>query len=635
MMAELQHGFTTRDEWKVYFDIYFQRISEIDGLVFALTKEDTSFELWIKAYKNRAMKIHNLYIKNDNYLNRHVYYFLKRDKMWSDEIADSLLSYMYRYCTRFQDIEIAYKIALSLSEYYDKRGNSVAIMKCYLVLVTCYAFLDAVHFRQKILSLCKKGIIIYEQNYDKLSQEEKSMCLSLYDFESISMYEFLKPIGDITKAFDDILYPAYKQRLMAIDRYLKEADMKEDYNIVLPYMKKVWINTFSSIITKVSKEQIQKDRIGKLYEIALQQFKDEMTSASSIGNIINKAILMMCEYHLDKIADESINDFITSSLASIPDKRIFLVEDFEDELINILSLFSCIVTVIHIEKSKKSIIAEDLLRRIANICYLKNGNNYMEHVIDLNIYNYVVQLLPYCTNVDEMFFQLLSFTVLRQEQTAIHSIMVSKLASCMITVMLDKIPDRIAESTHCSTEVIKKHKNEIIEYVKRAALLHDSGKILCTTVINMQYRKLMDVEFQTIKFHPSTSGEILRSIPELSCFSDIAEGHHKNYDGLNGYPENFDNLHSPQKIFIDLITVCDAIDAATDTLGRNYTVPKTLDDVLHEFVKGKSTRYSPIIVDFLVKDQNLQNVLNELLIKGRKEAYYFVYDMLCKQNNAK
>lgn len=631
-MAEFQHGFTTRDEWKAFFDDYFQKINEIDGLVFSLTKEDISFELWIEAYKKRSRIIHDLYIKNDRYLDRHVYFFLNNNDMWCDEVAESLLSYMFRYCTRFQDVEAAYKIAESLFEYYEKKENDIAIMKCYFVLITCYAFLDAVHFRSKILSLCRKGILLYEQNYNELNQEDKSMCLSLYDFESISMCEFFKPI-DITREFDDMLLPAFERRMRAIDRYLKEADMKEECNVILPYMRKSWINTFSSIIVKIPKKQLEKDRIDKFYQISYQQYMEEKAVSSPIGNIINKAILMMCEYHQNKISDNEIYEFLIDSLDEAQNNQIYIMEDLEDEIINVLSLFSCILEVICIEKHKKTIIAEELMKRFANVCCLRDGNNYTEHVIDLTIYNYVVQLLPYSANVEEMFLRLLKFTVLRQEQTAIHSIMVSKLASCMVIAMMENIPECIAEAFHSHTDIIKEHKNEIHEYVKHAALLHDVGKIVCTSVINMQYRKLIDIEFQAIQFHPVTSREILRSIPELSCFSDIAEGHHKSYDGTSGYPVGFDNLSSPQKIFIDLISICDAIDAATDTFGRNYTEPKTLETVLQEFIKGKGTRYSPVIVDLLISDKELQDTLKELLTTGRQEAHRFAYDLLCKQNN--
>ena len=48
-------------------------------------------------------------------------------------------------------------------------------------------------------------------------------------------------------------------------------------------------------------------------------------------------------------------------------------------------------------------------------------------------------------------------------------------------------------------------------------------------------------------------------------------GHHKDYDGKNGYPVYFDKTKSKYKIIIDLIRIADAIDAGTDCYGRNYS----------------------------------------------------------------
>ena len=59
-------------------------------------------------------------------------------------------------------------------------------------------------------------------------------------------------------------------------------------------------------------------------------------------------------------------------------------------------------------------------------------------------------------------------------------------------------------------------------------------------------------------------------------------GHHKTYDGKGGYPLEFDNLNSKYKSAIDLISISDSIDAATDVLGRNYANGKNFYSLLDE-----------------------------------------------------
>ena len=143
----------------------------------------------------------------------------------------------------------------------------------------------------------------------------------------------------------------------------------------------------------------------------------------------------------------------------------------------------------------------------------------------------------------------------------------------------------------------------------------------------MQYRRLIDLEFEAIKLHPISSGEILKQIPTIADFYDIAVGHHKSYDGQKGYPIDFDNLHSPQKLFIDLITICDTLDAATDNLGRNYARTKQFKEVLEELNSEKGSRYSDSIVDLILNDDELQIQLEELL-NSREESYRQVFEII-------
>ena len=105
--------------------------------------------------------------------------------------------------------------------------------------------------------------------------------------------------------------------------------------------------------------------------------------------------------------------------------------------------------------------------------------------------------------------------------------------------------------------------------------------------------------------------------PLFEKYKDVAMGHHKWYNGKGGYPKSFDNTKSPWRPMIDLITICDCIDAATDYLDRNYRVPKTLQQVLSEFEEDAGTRYNPDMIKFLLEDKTLFNRLNSIIINER------------------
>ena len=144
------------------------------------------------------------------------------------------------------------------------------------------------------------------------------------------------------------------------------------------------------------------------------------------------------------------------------------------------------------------------------------------------------------------------------------------------------------------------------------------------TVINRQNRALTDSEFAFIKRHPSL-GVKVATVAALEPYKDVIYGHHKSYDGKRGYPEDFDNTASPIRFVIDLISIADSIDAATDILGRNYASGKNFDDVFRELEEGAGTRYNPDIVDIISENRELYDDLYDLTGKGRFEIYRDCY----------
>lgn len=227
---------------------------------------------------------------------------------------------------------------------------------------------------------------------------------------------------------------------------------------------------------------------------------------------------------------------------------------------------------------------------------------------------------------------LLKLTMFRQVQTAIHSYMVGYLAVDILESMIEHKPELLIGQlgTH-SVEEVREKKKEFLLFLYQGALLHDIGKLLCSSVINAQSHRLGDLEFQVLRFHPQTGGEMLQNLPQLSIFRDIALGHQKSFDGKSGYPADFDNTVSPIKIFIDIITICDSLDAATDHLGRNYTQAKDFDTVMKELRAGRDTRYSGAVTDLLDEDIPLQKKVRKLLGDGRRDVYFNVHKKILEE----
>ena len=83
-----------------------------------------------------------------------------------------------------------------------------------------------------------------------------------------------------------------------------------------------------------------------------------------------------------------------------------------------------------------------------------------------------------------------------------------------------------------------------ITMVRRAALLHDIGKLSVSNAILEKPDKLTNDEWQVMKMHPVYTRLILRMISGFEQLSFIAAAHHERLDGT-GYPENLDGDNLP------------------------------------------------------------------------------------------
>lgn len=274
-----------------------------------------------------------------------------------------------------------------------------------------------------------------------------------------------------------------------------------------------------------------------------------------------------------------------------------------------------------------------VLRFYADFFTMLSYSSYHNYISSTHIYRYICSSLKYLEEEDILHF-LLRMAGYRQVQTVMHSIMVSKLAAAIVSGMVDEKPELLVGQLAAETVgEVQNRKDELLDFIREGALLHDIGKIACSSIINAQYRRLSRIGYRVIQYHPVGGGELLANLPELSVYHDIALGHHKSFDGTTGYPKEFDHTRSPIRIFIDVIALCDSLDAATDHLGRNYAAAKSFDQVLQELNYGKNTRYCGELVELIQANSILQLQLRALLDQGRYETYYEVHKLIRSQFN--
>jgi putative two-component system response regulator len=132
-----------------------------------------------------------------------------------------------------------------------------------------------------------------------------------------------------------------------------------------------------------------------------------------------------------------------------------------------------------------------------------------------------------------------------------------------------------------------------VELIRRAAPLHDVGKIGVPDAILLKDGSLTRSEFALIKAHATIGGQILSGggTPLLRVAADIALTHHERWDGT-GYPHGLtaEEIPLPGRI----TSVADVFDALTHDRPYKQAWPLTL--AVAEIVEQAGRQFDPDVV---------------------------------------
>ena len=104
--------------------------------------------------------------------------------------------------------------------------------------------------------------------------------------------------------------------------------------------------------------------------------------------------------------------------------------------------------------------------------------------------------------------------------------------------------------------------------------------------------RLNDEEYELIKSHTTTGGEILKRSRELLSASETALYHHERFDG-KGYPSGLSGKNIP--IHARVVSIADAYDAMHS--DRIYRPGLSRGKIRTELVKGRGTQFDPELLD--------------------------------------
>jgi putative two-component system response regulator len=134
---------------------------------------------------------------------------------------------------------------------------------------------------------------------------------------------------------------------------------------------------------------------------------------------------------------------------------------------------------------------------------------------------------------------------------------------------------------------------ERVELIRRAAPLHDVGKIGISDTILLKPGRLTDDEFETIKTHTAIGAALLANGQSalIQTAERIALTHHERWDG-RGYPFQLQGSDIP--IEGRIVAVTDVFDALTNE--RPYKKAWTEDDAINEIVAQAGRQFDPAVV---------------------------------------
>ncbi len=629
---------------KEYLQIieYEKQFSEISASQFSNSEEVTRENVKDVLLK-RSSFAREIITKTNKIIDEHVSPFLNNPSTINEKEELELTEFCEVLSNYRQNIDtgLCAQIRNVLAELALQNGNEELYIKHKFFEGLALFHLDVGLFRKQ-RNDCYKQIIDYSYKYTQFSEETRNLIVRAY-----GNYYICEPnmdIDEIYKRFDlarDFWNNTAKKHDKHFNWYAFEINLNENICIsTLTVLRSDYLHT------------VKKEHLSALHKSAVHLYKIFLSDKKFTSNDYTSAEikyiyqLYSAEYYLGYISLNDMLTFLYNLFKSAKDGYV------QDDLYKKCHIGSLYLYYIDLYKPKNKAQMKWKKQQVDKL--VNNVSQYImkmpEDYANAHITGYIRNFAATSFNVvdDTRYFALLlSLTIYRHAPTYAHSVMVAKIAHVITAHIAKHCPKKFIGMPGITCEQdVKTQLSDILFFVWISGLIHDIGKIVYSHIVSFYVRRLNDLEFKIIKNHSVSAHEFIRDKPSLSSegmafnyrhklndnsdllyyFSDIAKGHHKSYDGKFGYPEEFDNLKSPVKFIIDIITIADSIDAATDSVGRNYAAEKTLETLKDDVLSQTGTRYSPYVANEVFNNKELYDKINDILKNFRYDVYYSCFD---------
>ncbi len=619
-----------------------KKFTEIASTQFSITKGITRENL-NDVLHERSKEIRDIIANTNEIIASYITPYIKDPTLLNDtkalelqELASLLSSYKENI-----DTGLAYDIRHALTEYAQQTNNETMYIENMFFKGITLLYLDSSLFKNE-RSKCFEKIIEYSDRYAEFEKPTRNLIVRSFANYYISVED-----GNVEENF--------KRYDLANDFWENTAKKIDDDFPWDAYFRNTKENMCSAVVSALRSTKppaFDKKYIERTYNSAksiveeISKGIDYKTHDYTSSEVRYMYFLEATKYYTEQISAKELVDFLYSMYSQANDDYSY---DNLYKKLHIAGLFFYYLSEVPEEdfsKEKRAIVAKEVE---------KDVYNYAMHIPHTVSQSYVTGLLANFASGTLRIFEdfaylrmLLTLTVFRHIPTYVHSVMVGKISFRIIEYLAKHNPESLIGLPGIeSIEDVKSNLGEILLFVWYASLVHDIGKIVYSHVVSFYVRKLNDKEFEIIKQHASNAKNFIKNSPSFShdteiyailkslinfsfkgdveifsYFADVALGHHKSCDGSFGYPKDFDNLSSPVKLIIDIVSIADSIDAATDSIGRSYAHEKTLKDMKEDLLSQIETRYNPVVTKLIFENQDLYNAIDTMLTKERFDVYY-------------
>jgi diguanylate cyclase (GGDEF)-like protein/putative nucleotidyltransferase with HDIG domain len=257
-----------------------------------------------------------------------------------------------------------------------------------------------------------------------------------------------------------------------------------------------------------------------------------------------------------------------------------------------------------------SLTEQKSLRRIWRERYIWSLNFYVVGTAAAGLFSFVNRYLEWGYSMLALFFFYLVYKVYSMHLSRIDKEM--QHAEQMATLHLRTI-EALALAIESKDETTHEHlqrvqvyaleigkdlgmKDEELEALRAAAILHDIGKLAVPEHIISKPGRLTPEEFEKMKIHPVVGAEILERVKFPYDVSPLVLAHHEKWDG-SGYPYGTRGESIP--LGARILSVVDCLDALAS--DRQYRRALPLDEAMAVVERESGKSFDPRVVEVLKK----------------------------------